>query len=236
MLIFIFFTIILAANIALWSKTHTMQATWANVPFAPSSRSATMAALGDKQFAFRLYAMLLQNFGDVGGRTTSLKDYNYENVASWLMLEDELDPRSNLPPMLAAYYFGATPDTQDLAPVIKYLETAGQRPYDQKWRWLAQAVYLERFKHKDMKNAERLADLLAAQYKAGMPGWVLQMPAFVRMQTGDKQAAYSILINILKSDAEHLDPAEVFFMKDYICTRILDAAQAADHPLCKDVK
>ena len=58
--------------------------------------------------------------------------------------------------------------------------------------------------------------------------------AFIHEAKGDKKDAVSIMIEILKSEAETLPPQEVNYMRDYICNRILDEQEAAVHPLCQD--
>ena len=42
------------------------------------------------------------------------------------------------------------------------------------------------------------------------------------------------MIEVLKESAQDLHPNEVYFMKDYICERILDEEEAAIHPLCME--
>lgn len=191
---------------------------------------------GDPQMAYRIYGLMLQNLGDTGGRSTALKDYDYGRLGEWFFLEDSLDERSNYIPMLAAFYFGATQSGEDLVPVIDYLEAAGRHPYEQKWRWLAHAVYLARHGEDNMGRALELANELAALWQPGRPAWMRQMPALILTAEGDRQAAYDIMLGILKSGAEKMDPAEVFYTRDYICNTILSAGEAAANPLCKDVK
>ena len=222
----------LAAQVGVWTQLRTKQAAWGNVPPAPSERVATMWMLGDRQMAYRTIGIMLQNMGDSGGRVTRLQDYNYTRLGRWFMLEHALDERSNFMPLLAAYYFGATPEAKDLDPVIDYLSLVGESSYSAKWRWLSQAVYLARFKQNDQDKALRLSYKLADMYKPGMPAWVVQMPAFILAQKGDQEAAYDLAIQILKDDSQNMHPNEINFMVDYICHRILNEAQAAINPLC----
>lgn len=221
------------AHAAFSVSVRSISAAWANVPPVPSEESAVMLALGDGQLAYRGIGLMLQNLGDTGGRTTALADYDYEKLGQWFFLEDRLDQKSNYIPFLAAYYFGGTPNAEDLDPIIEYLAMIGQRPYAQKWRWLGQAVYLSRFRQQDLDKAMGLAHILAGMWHPGMPGWTRQMPAFVAMQQGDKVAAYAIMTNILKEEADSMHPNEVNFMVGYICERLLAPSEAASHPLCK---
>lgn len=235
----ILYTLFLCAFLAhaLFSVgSRHMKAAWANVPPVPSEQGAAALALGDEQLAYRMIGIMLQNMGDNGGRSTSLTKYNYDRLGDWLFLEDKLDSESNFIPYLAAFYFGATPDATQLDPLINYLALVGQRPYDQKWRWLGQAVYLARFPQKNYEKAAGLAAILAGMWHPGMPGWVRQMPAFVALQMGDKQASYDIIMSILKEEADQMHPNEVNFMVSYICERLLDESEAAQNPLCNPEK
>ncbi|MCB1556578.1 MAG: hypothetical protein KDJ15_04605 [Alphaproteobacteria bacterium] len=189
-------------------------------------------ALGDTQLAYRSAGIMLQNLGDSGGRAVALKDYDYDRLGRWFSQGDRWDPRSDFMPFLAAYYYGSVPDPKKLDPVITYLAQAGARPSGEKWRWLAQAVFLARYRQEDLAKAYDLATRLAS-LPVEMPSWARQMPAFVSLAQGNKEAAYDIMIGILKTEAEKLPPQEVNFMVDYICTRILDAAAASIHPLCQ---
>lgn len=226
----------LAAQVGVWVKLRPVQAEWGNVPPAPSAEISTMSMMGDTQMAYRAIGIMLQNMGDEGGRLTRFENYNYTRLGRWLMLEDELDPRSNFAPLLAAYYFGSTPVEKDLDPIIDYLAMVGESSYSGKWRWLGQAIYLARFRQNDNDKALRLAYRLQDQYRDGMPAWAAQMPAFILMQKGDQEAAYDMAVQVLREESDNMQAAEVNFMVDYICTRILNAQQAAVNPLCNGDK
>ena len=99
-------------------------------------------------------------------------------------------------PYIASFYFGALDDTTEkLRPLIHYLYEVGNAAEGEKWRWLAHAVYLARFKLQDLDLAYKMAlDLaaLANQDGSDLPNWARQMPAFILNAKGDKQAAMAI--------------------------------------------
>jgi hypothetical protein len=223
---------ILALNIALWTYSRDLRPQWGNVPPVPSAKGAALATLGDSQMAYRVLGLMLQNLGSMGGQTEKFENYRYDRLRGWFFLEHRLDPESNFVPALAAYYYGATHKVDDLSPVIDYLQVAGQEPEPQKWRWLAQAVYLARYQQGDLNRALELANLLAGLKRNDMPLWARQMPAFVMNAQGDKQAAYALMVSILNSSAKELNPIEVRFIRDYVCERILNPDQAAQDKLC----
>ena len=229
-----FFLCALILNVLTWVYARDIKGRWANVPPVPSRAGAASFALGDQQFAYRVIAIMLQNLGDTGGRSTPLDQYNYDDLAKWFFLEDQLDTRSNYMPFLASYYFGAVQDPQKLPPLLAYLRKIGESAEGERWRWLAHAVYLARFDMKDQDRALELAYALASIKNDKMPHWARQMPVFVLNMKGDKKEALDMMVEMLRSGADTMSAAEINFTRDYICTRILDAAEAAVHPLCQD--
>lgn len=223
-------------NIAVWFYARDFQARWTNVPPAPEKRWAAAAAgWGDYQLSYRVIALMLQNMGDGGGRVVSLNDYNYEELARWFFVEDYLDRHSDYVPYLASYYFGGLTNVEKIKPVISYLEYVGSRKEGQKWRWLAQAVFLTRFKLNDMEKALALAQKLSAIDNPSMPEWSRQMPAFVMTAMGEKEAAYAMMLEMLKTQGNKMHPNEVTNMKYYICQRILKHDDASKNPLCEGI-
>lgn len=224
------------SNIAFWFYSRDMKAQWLNVPPVPPKISAVAPALGDVQFASRLISVMIQNLGSTGGRITPIKNYDFEKLGDWFTLHYDLDPHSNLVPYMAAYYFGASQDPTKIRPVIEYLRIAGKSPEGEKWRWLAQAVYLARFKLKDYELAAEMADELASIPNEEMPGWTRHLKVNVLNQTGEKQAALELMLAILKDRADKLHPNEVNAMVAYICEQILDPEEAKSHSLCSNIK
>ncbi|MCE7886327.1 MAG: hypothetical protein DYH13_02330 [Alphaproteobacteria bacterium PRO2] len=233
--LYAFFSLLIALQVFAWLQVRTEQARWLNVPPVPGEKGAAAFALGDRQFAYRTIGVMLQNLGDTGGRVTSFEKYDYDRLAGWFNLADKMDPHANFVPMLAAFYFSATEDPVQIAPLADYLHRAGNSAEGERWRWLAQAVYLAHYKLKDFDKAYAWAQELAAIPRNDMPMWTKQMPAFVRNAEGDKQAAYDIMIEIMRSGQHSLPREEMNAMQYYICKRILDEAQAAKDPICQDV-
>jgi len=228
----------LSLNIFFWLYGRSFQAQWMNVPPVPKASFQEASALGDAQLAYRANAIMIQNLGDSGGRSHSFAQYNYERLTQWLFLMDRLDPRSNFIPYLAAYYFGAVSDTQKLEPLTLYLAHAGERPQGEKWRWLAHAAYLARFEMQDLDLALHYAQRLSAleaRYDMDLPQWASQMHIFIQNTMGNKQEAYGLMLEILREQASTMHPNEVNFMREYICTRILEPAQARINELCDNI-
>jgi hypothetical protein len=229
--LYLIFIAVLTANIALWTKTKTIMAEWGNVSSPPSKAFGALIGLGDDQIAYRVLGYILQNTGNTGGQYESLKAYNYENLEKWFFMAQSYAPWANYVPFLAAYYFGAVDESpEQIKHVVDFLAEEGEAPYPEKWRWLAHAVYLARYQEKNLTKALALAERLAQQ--PGAAAWAKQMPAFIQLQLGNREASYAIMLEMLKSEADKLHPNEVNYMKDFICTRALTPEDAAKHPLC----
>lgn len=225
-------TFILALNVLVWFSMRHTQAQWGNVPPPPNPKLAASYGLGDKSFSYRINGIMLQNLGDTGGKFTPLKDYDFKRLTKWFFLQDDLDPKSNYVPYLASYYFGGVQEPEKYRPVFDYLEKVGMRDYGEKWRWMVQAVYIARHSLKDLDKALELAYKLAETENTDAPNWVKQMPAFVMTKRGDKQAAYDLMVEILKTSAEKMHPNEVNAIVANICEVILEPHEAQQDPLC----
>ena len=233
---YILFVFALFINIAFWLYAKDIQTRWSNVPPVPEKSKATMMALSDKQLAYRAFGNMLQNIGSSGGRIVHIGDYNYERLKGWFLLQDYLDPISDVTPFLASRYYGVVKDNEKLDHVLDYLAVVGEKPYGNKWRWLAHGVYIARHIQKDNKRALELALILAANENPEMGIWARQMPAIILQSEGDVEEAYKIMINILQNSAEDIHPNEVNYMVDYICNTILKEDQSIPKPeFCDNV-
>lgn len=213
---------VLALNICLWSATRHVRSKWGGVPPAPSDQTAASMTLSDKQFAYRTGALTLQNIGDTGGRYTALKHYDYNKLKSWFYVLLKLDDVSNHVPMTAAFYYGAIPEgDEQLQIIIDYLAHVGKNTDGDKWRWLAQAIYLARYKLEDIEQALELSYILAKMDPIGdyLPVWAKQMPGFILKAIGDKEAARIIMERVLVTDP-NLTIIEQNFLKSYLIEQL----------------
>lgn len=214
--------LMLALNFGLWSITHHARGKWGGVPPAPSEATATLMTLSDPQFSYRTGALTLQNIGDTGGRSTALRLYNYQKLSSWFWLLNKLDPDANYVPMTVAYYYGAVANQPEkMRYIVDFLAEIGKNPDGVKWRWLAHAVFLARYKLNDLEYALELAYTLADMEPSGdyLPLWARHMPAFVLTAIGEKDAARALIEGVMLTGKD-INPKEMFFMKDYLINRL----------------
>jgi len=222
----LFLALVFTLTVLVWLGTYHMQAKWSGVPPVPTKNGAIMMTLGDAQFSFRIGAITLQNLGNTGGNVVAVKDYDYDKLGQWFWLLNDMDPASNHVPMLAAYYFGATPVAEDLRIVVEYLAHVGQIPAGNKWRWLVQAIFLARHRMKDLDRALDYAYKLSKMDPDGdtLPIWARQMPAFVLSEQGERESSRKIVEEILLT-ADDLHPNEVNFMEAYLLEQLGVPAQ-----------
>lgn len=228
------FLLAIALNVGLWSSVRDVQVKWINVPPTPSLSGALWSALGDPQLAYRGYGIMIQNMGDTGGKVVNLRSYDYGLLGAWFRLQHKLDPNSGFSPFLAGYFFGAVRDNEKLTHIIDYLELAAGDGEGQKWRYLGQAAFIARFRMQDTELALELANKLSAFENPKMAQWARQMPIFILTAQGEKEAAYTMMVNLLKTSAGSLHPNEVNATLDYLCTRILEGQEVLNEPLCRD--
>lgn len=213
---------ILALNVALWSASRHVRAKWGGVPPAPSEKTAASMTLSDRQFAYRVGALTLQNIGDTGGRSTAFKYYDYNKLKAWFNVLLKLDKTSDHVPMAAAFYFGAIPSGKEqIQIIVDYLAEVGQNTDEDKWRWLAHAIYLARYKLDDIDQAFELSLILSEMEPIGdaLPLWAKQMHVFIRKARGEKEAARSLLEALLLTDP-NLSPNERNFVRSYLVEQL----------------
>jgi hypothetical protein len=230
------FALVIIANVCVWFYARPLQATWTNVPPAPSQFAAHATGLGDYDLSYRMIGFMLQNIGKVDGRTQALRTYDYKELVKWFFAAYALQPESNYVPMMATYYYGATPDREQARELIKFLKVAGSSPKGERWRWLIHAIFLARHKVGDMHLALEIAQVLRDMDSPNKPLWTNMMIALIKNdmnEKSEKEEAYLLMKSMLESSADKLHPAEVNFIIGYICERILTEEEAAKDKICE---
>lgn len=206
----------LLAQAGFWWQTHSVRPPMDIVPPVPGEVSVQAEAFGDTQFYFRALTLEMQNFGDLFGRFTALKDYDFPRLARWFHLLDTLDARADAVPNMASYYFGQTQNMTDTRHVVDYLYAHGSRDPARKWWWLLQGVYISMHK---LNNLDLAAKVAQPMLSPGVPVWAQQMVAVVQEKRGELDAAYDIMQTI-QQNAESLSDSDLRYMAYFVRERL----------------
>lgn len=216
------------AKEGIWTGTRNIKNEMEIIPPVPSREILKAFSFGDEQMAFRYYGYKLQFAGDLFGRVTPLKDYDYAKLYKWWKVLDEIDPISDLVVNMVTYYFGATQNPKEQLPyVVKFIEEHSDKNPELKWWWYAQAVYNARYGAEDDVTALRIANKLAKLPKElRIPIWTRQLEAFIYEKRGEFQPACDIIINVIKEFGQNrLSEGEMNFMYYFITERLSKMAE-----------
>ena len=189
----------LGGHLIFSSHLADLRASQTLLPSPPPLALLEAESFGDRQTAFRLLALQVQNFGDGDGHFTALQDYDYRRLLDWLALLDRLDPRSQTTMALAGTLYGQSGDPAQTGLMADYLYHRAMSDPVRNWHWLALAVHLARFRAHDPVLAMKIAVDLAAVRGPGVPDWVRDMPRFVLSRMSDQDAARQMVEAILAS-------------------------------------
>lgn len=211
----------LALQVGFWEKTYLTLPKLGILEPVPSDMEAEALSFGDKQLYFRAQALNLQFMGDTWGRSTPLKDYDYKEVYKWLSFLDKYDPKSNMLPSAAAYYYSKTQRSSDVKYLLDYIEERAVKDPEANWWWLSQSIYLANSILKDRPRAARMAALLRT-VKADIPIWARQMEAFIQEDLGDKEKSADVMCEVISNykNFESLPKEEIDFFVYFFQERL----------------
>ncbi|NKB45867.1 MAG: hypothetical protein GKS03_16505 [Alphaproteobacteria bacterium] len=194
--------VLVCGQAALSWSIREMRPTLGIMPDLPHVQAVDVLAFGDSQFLFRYLALTIQNAGDNGGRVTPLKNYDYEKVVAWLRLLDRLDLNSHWVIAMANGYFGQTQRIEDVAPIVRYMQSHVAQQPERKWPWLVNAVHLARHRLKSDWVALDPARQVASYDYRIMNSASLQMAALILDDLGQPHAALAEMTK-LQADRGH---------------------------------
>ena len=172
-----------------------------------------LSSLGDDIFLSRVLALWLQSFDYQPGISLSYKELDYDRLVSWLNTILKLDPRYQYPLLLATRIYGEVNDASKQRKIIEYARHAFIDRPNSRWRWMAHAVYLAKYRLGDLDLALDLARELANHVTSDtVPFWARQMHIYTLEDMGELRAAKILLGGLLES-GEVKDPKEVYFLK-----------------------
>ncbi len=206
----------LALQGAFWLETKSIKPEIGVVPDVPGRAAVHALAFGDNEFFFRVLAFNIQNAGDTYGRFTSLRQYDMRKLNHWWTLLDELNPRSNMLPAMACYYFAQTQNVADIRYIVDYLYDHSARDVPKKWWWLMQSIYLAQHKLDDLNLALKVSKPMV---NPEVPAFAQQMAAVVREKRGEFEDAL-VIMETIRDNAKDIRESDLKFMTYFIEERL----------------
>jgi hypothetical protein len=179
----------------------------------PPAMVVRTAALGENAFAGYLVMMFLQNVDVPLGRATPLADLERPTVIRWLDLGLDLDPDTGYPLLLAARHYAETGTPEQRRAMLDWVYRRFEERPNQRWPWLAHAVFVARHVLNDNGLAEFYAAALRTRVSdPTVPSWVRQMDLLLRADLGETEDAKVILGGLIAA-GQIRSPAELKFLE-----------------------
>ena len=192
----------------------------------PPAMLVRTAALGENAFAGYLVMMFLQNADVPLGRATPLADLERKTVIGWLDLGLDLDPDTGYPLLLAARHYAETGNLAQRRMMLDWVYRRFEERPNQRWPWLAHAVFVARHVLHDNTLAEFYASALRTQVTdPTVPTWVRQMDLLLRADLGETADAKVILGGLIAA-GQIRSAAELRFLE----SRLSPESSAASAP------
>lgn len=167
-------------------------------PVAPGH--LRVLALGDPLALSRFTMLWLQGFDHQPGISVPFAQLDYHYLAGWLDNVLALDPRSHYPLLSAARIYGEVPDDTKKRIMLEFVHKKFLLNPDNRWQWMAHAVYVAKHRIGDMQLALDYARELRLHTTAdSAPGWARQMELFILEDMGEIESAKVLLGGLLES-------------------------------------
>jgi hypothetical protein len=136
----------------------------------------------------------------------------YDRLAGWLGGIQALDPLAAYPGMAATGVFVGVKDRARARRMLMFVYRQFLEAPEHRWRWLAQATMLAKYRLEDLDLALKFARALREHApRAEIPAWARDMEFIILQQMGEFEAARAVITAMLESGAV-TDPAELRFL------------------------
>jgi hypothetical protein len=206
----------LAANVLFQRLNAPAWSDIGDLETPPRLELVRAASLGEDSFAGYLAALFLQNFNVSLGRATPVAAMDRSAVIRWLDLVTDLDADSRYPFLLAARHFAETGTPEQRRCMLDWIYQRFQERPNERWPWLAHAVFAARHVlHDDARAKTYAAALRTRVTDPKAPSWVAQMDLLLRADLGEAEDAKVILAGLI--DAGQIrSPGEFKFLESRI--------------------
>lgn len=206
----------LVAQIGWHSARAPAPRTASDLPPEPSPGVLRLASFGEPAAAARLAMLYVQSFDLRAGNDIPYRDLDYGRLIGWLSAILATDPRSQYPLFAAARIYAENPDPRKARMALEFVYREFLKDPNRRWRWLAHAALLAKYRLKDPPLALRYATAVDRLTTApDVPVWAKQMRLFILEDMDELQAAKVMLGGLLAS-GQIKDPAELRFLKQHL--------------------
>jgi hypothetical protein len=183
------------------------------LPAPPTLTDLRIASLDDPIALAKILMLWLQAYDNQPGVSIPFRDLDFAMVKRWLQRILDLDPRAQYPLLAASRLYAETPVEPKQRLMLEFIHEQFLLAPNQRWPWLAHAVFIAKHRLHDLPLALRYARSLATQATAStVPHWAKQMHIFVLEDIGEIAGA-RILLKALLDSGQITDPNELRFLQ-----------------------
>lgn len=179
---------------------HKVVAKHYDLALPPQISLIKLVSLDDPITAAKAVMLWLQAFDNQPGVSIPLRDLNYHKVIEWLDVILALDNKIEYPLLAAIRFYAEVPDVEKQRAMVAYISQKFIEQPDQRWAFMAHAVYIAKHRIKDVVLALRCAKLIR-QHATGknVPFWAQQMEIFILEDMGELESAKILIGGLLES-------------------------------------
>lgn len=195
-----------AAFSAHWNRS------WQAEPHLGSAPDVTVMrwlSLGEDATAAYATLLYVQTFDNQAGANVRLRALNQDQLRAWLQLSTELYPATGYPFLLAARIYASASSPQDSRALLDWIEQRFADDPNQRWPWLAHAVWVARYELHDLGLAARYAQTLRqSAIGTTIPSWAQQLEILILASANKHEAAHELLARLIR-DGQIRDRTEL---------------------------
>jgi hypothetical protein len=178
----------------------------------PAGRVAQLAGIAEPAATAYAMTLFLQTFDAQAGVSLKIRTLDFGAIRDWLARSSELYPRSAYPLLLAARVYAESAEPDQARALLELVEQRFSEAPNERWPWLAHAVFVARHVLHDLPLARRYArDLRERATGAQVPRWVGQAEIFLLADANELDAARALLGGLIES-GRVTDAAERAFL------------------------
>lgn len=190
-----------------------LEASKKQLPQATNASYIKLLSLDDSITASKLTMLWLQAFDNQPGISLSLQELNYQRVIDWLDLILKLDTKSQYPLLSAIRFYAEVQNEDKQRKMIDFVSQKFLEKPNERWASMTHAVYIAKYRLKDITLAVETARLIRQHAKAyNVPYWAKQMEIFILEDMGELESAMVLLGGLLES-GELDDPHQRQFLQ-----------------------